>query len=207
MTKSMPAREPFDPWTAAWDLAVSLEHERGFAVGPDGPMAQWLAAQQVKELRGRIESAHGTGFDVLEAAATCALHGLAMPEWLAAAFLRRYRAVQQLRVGSWDDPAAFGPPYPKSAQLAALRRRRMSRLKVVEAVERAISAAPERPIDDDFWESVGKTIGEGKSSAQERHAEAVQMGLTERPKSIRARLNAKHCPARLRKLAGTKRKR
>lgn len=46
-----------------------------------------------------------------------------MPDWLASAFLRRYDAVLNCRIGTWDE--AFGAAQPRGKHLSTLRLHRM----------------------------------------------------------------------------------
>jgi len=191
----------FDPWTATLEVAeLQPEAHRS----PDGAIFQWAVASELTARREAIE--RGDGFDVLQAIAACAMQRLVMPDWLVRAFLRRYRAVQQLQVASWDAPEAFGPPYRKGTQLAAMRRRRDNRLRVAMAVREFVQSHPDKPLDPQ-WDGIGKAIGEGKSNAQELYRQAVQMGLAETPAAIRRKLSWPEVPAKLPKLSGRRKTR
>ena len=76
--------------------------------------------RQVLFLKQAIDG--GDGFAVLAAISHCVTSGLVAPEWLADAFNRRYASVVGFGAGSWDDPSAFGRPYPKGTNLASLRK-------------------------------------------------------------------------------------
>ena len=158
----------FDPWTAT--LAQALTQSDPYK--PQGAVFQTVAANKVTTNKEKIVA--GKGFDVLEAVADCAMHGLVMPDWLAMEYLKRYRVVQQCRVDSWDAEESFCRPYQKGVQISALRRKRNNRIKVVLAVYDAIRKNPNRPIDVGFWEDVGQAAGEGKTSAQELYAQHVR---------------------------------
>lgn len=191
----------FDPWTATLEVAeLQPDADRS----PDGAIFQWAVAFDLTARREAIE--RGDGFDVLQAVAACAVQRLVMPDWLVRAFLRRYRAVQQLQVASWDAPEAFGPPYRKGSQLAAMRRRRDNRLRVAKAVREFVQAHPDQPLDPQ-WEAIGTAIGEGKSNAQDLYRQAVSMGFAMPPSEIRRRLGWPEVPAKLPKLAGRRTKR
>jgi len=64
--------------------------------------------------------------------------------------------VLNCRIGSWDD--AFGRPYPKGTQIAAMRRRRTQRLAVYNTVMDIIEREPETPIDNGLWERVAEQL-------------------------------------------------
>lgn len=165
----------FDPWTAT----LAQAQERPNAYGPQGAVSQNIAAHGLTAFKEKI--VNGDGFGVLEAVANCAIHGLVMPDWLASAYLKRYRAVQQCRVDSWDSEKSFGKPYPKGMQISAKRRQRINRINVINAVASAIDHNPERPLDVAFWDEIGVLIGEGKSNAQKLHTEAVRLGFAVSP--------------------------
>ncbi len=193
----------FNPWTATADEAIAAQQHSQDS-GPTGPIFQWSAAQDIMNRRDRVEK--GDGFDVLQQVASCGLHGLVMPEWLAKAFLRRYLPVQQLKVGSWDAPEAFGRPHPKGAQLSAIRRRRLGRIKIVRLVNEFVRQHPDEPLDP-HWDEFGRRISEGRTRVQELFAEAVKLGMSERPGAIRKRHGWPEVPAKFGKLAGRRNRR
>lgn len=187
----------FDPWTATMEEAQAQPD----VDGPEGAVFQWSAAAELTKNRDEILA--GNGYSVLKAVALCAQHGLALPDWLARVFLKRYRAVRG--AGSWDAEDVFGRPYPKGAQLSALRRRRLNRVRVCNAVAAAINRDPDCKIDTAFWEEIGRVIGEGKSNAQRLHAEAVRIGFASSPTERKRRFGAS--PTKLAKLAGIQKRR
>jgi hypothetical protein len=160
----------FDPWTATYEDAERQPNQDEFP----SPLERWWAAYQLTAYREEILG--GGGSEVLKAVAQCALNGLVMPKWLATAYLERYSAVKQCKVGSWDSEEAFGQPYPKGAQLASRRNKRIKRRAVVSAVTEALRRNPDRSINNDFWEEIGELIGECKTNAHDLYAEAVQAG-------------------------------
>lgn len=131
------AAASFDPWTATEAEARAGTAFEGYfceslplmldMLDPRSPLAQWLAAQRLTEFKDGI--AAGRGSDVLFAVALCAKHGLVMPEWLSALFLRRHRAVTEMRCKSWSDPEAFGDPW-HGYSLEHERKRAGQRLEV-----------------------------------------------------------------------------
>ena len=193
----------FDPWTATFEEAMA-EQDRWLQSGNDlesplGPLFQTNGALEVLKLKSEIES--GSGFAVLDAISRCVIHGLVAPDWLAHEFLRRYRVVQQLHVGSWDDPIAFGKPYPKGTNLAARRKARVGRIKVWNAAVKKIHSNPDTPIDKAFFEEIGKPFGFGTTLTEEYYEQAKKMfGYCPKKRWNRP---AKHVyPAKFKKTAG-----
>lgn len=171
----------FDPWTATLEEAAA--QEQADWANPNSALEQWEAAQKLTGQKAQIES--GDGFGVLRAVARCALYRLVIPDWLVPLYLKRIYAVQCYAAGSWDDPAAFGRPYPKGTQIAARRRRRLAKFPVVRAVHDALAENPARPIDDAFWEQIAAEIGYQETVVQELYAEAVAKGWTKKAAEIR----------------------
>lgn len=180
----------FDPWTSTFEEAVAAQEAHADSIDPDGPIYRWSAAQELLAIEKK--GLHN-GFDVLAAVALCALRGLVMPDWLARAYLERYRAVQQLRADSWDDDSAFGRPYPKGAQVGAMRRRRLNRIKVALEVKKFISMHPELPLDPE-WTRIGQSISKSDKEAQKLYSEAVKLGQAAPIESYRARYRGKRAP-------------
>lgn len=189
----------FDPWTASLESAQEHHDE---ALGPAGAIYQWAAATKLIADKSRIEN--GDGFDVLQAVADCALHGLVMPDWLARAYLKRYRAVQRLHVASWDE--AFGSPYKKGAQIAAMRRRRNNRLAIWKAVTDFRNAHPGEPLDP-YWESLGRQVGEGRTNAQKLYSEALRLGLPPASTAGTSVVGRTAAPVKFEKVAGRHKRR
>lgn len=183
----------FDPFSATLDDALAQPN----AHGPAGAVWQWGGAQELLERRDHYAATP------LDGMALCARHGIAPPEWLARSFLAAYDRVLNCRAKSWDD--VFGQPFPKGTQLAALRRRRGSRIKVAAAVTRLVQSAPTRPVDLAFWEQVGREASEGKTNAEELYAEAIQMGVAPPYQALRRRAGAAP-PAKFRKVAGIRKR-
>ena len=199
--KLQPAMTAFDPWTAT--LGEALAHPNAHE-SPAGALFQQITASELMLNREKFED--GSGFDVLEAVAKCAMAGLVMPDWLAKVYLKRYRAVQSCTVESWDAEQAFGRPYPKGTQISQLRRKRANRIKVISAAHRLVNSDAERPIDTAFWEEIGRAAGEGKTSAQELYAEAVRVGWAYPMKDIKSRHLRGLNPTNSRKLTGLRKR-
>ena len=156
-----------DPWE--WpDLTKEELHElasQATEAGPSAPLFQYVAVRECASLRSSIET--GSGRAVLEAVSICALRGLVMPDWLASAFLKRYRAVTQARAASWDDPLSFGRPYPKGANIQARRKAFRLGFKVFNEVTLIRQKEPATPIDKGLFERVGGPLGLGATLAEE----------------------------------------
>ena len=139
------------------------------------PLADLARYEAAHELHTAEPSAgEMSGFDVLHWVSVCARCGLAMPEWLSRAYLRRYDAVLNLRAGSWDDPAAFGRPYKKGANLTAMRKRRRLRFAVLAQITMVRWQEPDTPIDENLFERVGKEFNVGKTLCAELYYEAIR---------------------------------
>lgn len=173
---------PADPWQ--WPDLTSEEFQSLGSIGngPTAPIFQYVAVRNCNAQRESIEK--GDGFAVLACVRKCGTHGLVMPEWLVSAFNRRYDVVLNCRAKSWDDPKAFGAPYPKSANLAALRKRRIGRFQMHNAVCDAVAKG--RKIDKETYEALGKPFGYGSTLAYELYREAVQLHGLHDPIGIRA---------------------
>ena len=151
----------FDPWTATIEDSLSLPLDL------DDPRSlnwQFAVAQGLKERRHAIEN--GSGFDVMDAIATCAKHGLSIPPWLNAAFAPRYGAVKSLRAKSWDAPEAFGPPHPKGTHLAKLRRDEEAAPLVYYCVRKLLTENPDRPVDNLLFDDVADMLGHRRGLAR-----------------------------------------
>jgi hypothetical protein len=132
--------------------------------GPESPLFQYFAVRTVLALQSGITA--GSGFDVLRAVAECARCGLVMPDWLARAFLNRYRAVTQFEAKSWDDPLSFGPPYPKGTNIRAKRKARSKGRELYVRVNALRAQHPDKSLVSAFDE-VGTDMGIGKTLAEE----------------------------------------
>lgn len=166
----------FDPWTASFDEAMKANDRGQFGVAdPTAPLYQWASAQVINARKQEVDG--GSGFAVLACIRDCVTRGLVAPEWLAYAFNRRYDAVLHCRAKSWDDPKSFGRPYPKGAQLAAMRKRSLGRLLVWNKAMDILRDEPRPPIDEAFFERIGREIRPpiGKTEASELYYQAKRM--------------------------------
>jgi hypothetical protein len=131
----------------------------------------WVAVQRVSALRELIESnGKGAGFAVLECVRECGTNDLVMPAWLSHAFNRRYDAVSRFRALSWDDPVAFGKPYPKGTNQHAERQRLEKAISVWLSVNTAVKMG--HKVDKALYASIGKELQIGATLAQEYYAHA-----------------------------------
>jgi hypothetical protein len=122
---------------------------------PTLPVYREAAAEELKTERERFE--RGDKAALLGAVRICANHDLPLPSWASRAFIAAYDRVLRLDTGSWDD--AFGRPYPKGKHLAAMKKKRLHRVPVKVAVDRAHKAG--RAIDETLFSQVGKEFGLG----------------------------------------------
>lgn len=140
---------------------------------PTLPIYRVVAGFRLEEL-GKAFAAGDRGA-LMAALRVCANHDLPMPQWLSKAYIRSYDQVLTCRVKSWDE--AFGAPFPKGANLNALRKRRELRYRIGLAVLNRIQRYPDMPIDKGLFEAVGKEFNVGASLAEELYYSAVKQGL------------------------------
>ena len=164
-TRDLPPLPPGSPWE--WgDLTEQQVQDLSAndSGGPEAPLFQYVAAQTCIALRERIEG--GDGKAVLNAVAECAKAGLVMPDWLARAYLKRWRVVVQAKAKSWDDEASFGRPYPKGANINAIRKSRLNGAKIFLGVRKLREQDPGIPLEQAILE-VAAPLGIGRTLAQE----------------------------------------
>ncbi len=196
----------FDPWnvTSAEDIkraAAEWDAAGGEPLSPLGPWAQYVGAEHVKALRKEIEGSGSTsGFATLSAVRSILASGLVAPDWLVYAFTRRYDIVLNCRAMSWDDPAAFGSPYPKGSHQSALRKARVKRFAVLNAVRAIQRAEPGEPINADLFARVGCPLGLGKTLAERYYYEAVAMLPEQSPRGVV--VHSSRSPAKTKKVPG-----
>lgn len=189
----------FDPWSATLEEAMAAYRTDTTSPPHARPHMQWAAAQGITAARHDIES--GSGVAVIDAVAKCVQCDLVAPDWLARAFLRRWRMVKDARVDSWDHDDAFGAPFPKGSQLAAIRRRRSNRIAIHNIVSSFVRMNPDEPLDP-HWDDFGRQIGEGRTRAQELHAEACRMFGLSTAADLRESQGWPRVPTKFKKLAG-----
>ncbi len=203
-----------DPWE--WpDLTAEELRELASQTtepGPNEPIFQYVAVRDCAGLRPLIEA--GSGRAVLEAVSICALRGLVMPDWLASAFLLRFRAVTQSRAASWDDPLSFGRPYPKGTNIQAQRKAFRLSVRVYNEVVSIRRKEPMTPIDKGLFERVGKPLGLGATLAQAYYYDMKErLAAPTNSRTVGAallspyRINQAPNTAKNRKLAGIRRNR
>ncbi len=157
-------------WTLQQAQDEQARAETAGINGPDSPLFQWVALNEIEQLRRQFEM--GDDFALLQAIAKCAQNKLLMPNWISENYLRRYRRVLHADVGTWDE--AFGRPYPKGKHLVKLRQRRELRFAVYNEISTRLNATPETAIDDALFESVGSNFQIGKTLCNELYYEALQ---------------------------------
>ncbi len=164
-----------------WTLAeAQAEHDKACAanparawVDPTLPLFQWFALKAIDRCREAFQG--GDKFELLHAIRECANHDLPLPDWAARAFISAYDTILNFKAKSWDD--VLGAPIPKGAHLNVLRERRELKFGVLNRVHEILARAPETPIDQYLFETVGKEFGIGKTLAAEYYYAAKrQMG-------------------------------
>lgn len=153
-----------EAWKATTELLAS-DPSRDIS-DPTLPVHRLAAIERIESERARYEA--GDSVALLGAIRECACHEMPLPDWAARAFIRGYDQVLNCRAGSWDE--VFGRPYPKGTHLAALRKRRLNRIRVILAVRKAREDG--RAIDVSLFEAIGLSLGLGKSLAAELYYEA-----------------------------------
>ena len=117
--------------------------------------------ERLDRLREPVEA--GDGLAIMMGVEQCARYGLAMPDWLASAFIERALLVLKPPYRkSWDD--AFGKPWP-GMQLKHLREWMGMRLPVHLAVQRLQRENPELAIDEIFQRVAKDLKGVGGASS------------------------------------------
>ena len=162
----------FNPFTASFDEAQALNGED---YSPSSPISQWVSAQYINESRKRIED--GDGFEVLACIRRCVTSGLIAPKWLGMEFNKRYDSVLNCRAKSWDDNVAFGIPYKKGTNIAALKKKRKFMFAVYIEIQNTLESNPCTPIDAGLFETVGKKFNLGKTLTSEYYYEAKKYAI------------------------------
>lgn len=157
----------FDPFSATFEEANKLSNTEDLRINP---IFQWNAAQEINQLKSEVEK--GDGFTVLECIRKCVTFELIAPQWLAYAFNSRYDAVLNFRAKSWDDPKSFGKPYKKGTNINARRKERITKYAIYYEAKRLLRENPETPMDEYFFEKIGKKFNIGKTLASEYYYKA-----------------------------------
>jgi len=110
---------------------------------------------------------------LLAAIRICANHDIPLPPWASSAYIAAYDCVLNCRAKSWD--SVFGKPFPKGSHLAALRKKREMQFHVLNEVNAIRNKAPETPIDEYLFESVGAGLGLGKTITGEYYYSAKKL--------------------------------
>lgn len=143
-----------------------FQAEGGRWEDPAGPFYQWAALHTLDELRQLFEA--GNKYALMLALRKCANHDLPMPDWVSRAYIRAFDSVHNYRAKSWD--AVFGPPLPKGAQLASLRKRRVHSIGVWNAVRG--HKAKGAKIDDELFAKIGQKLGLGLTITKKYYTHA-----------------------------------
>lgn len=156
-----------------------------------------VSAAELDDLRKKFENGHRAA--LISAMCWCAMQQIAMPEWVAAAFLRATREWYGCRVRSLDE--AFGVQLPKGTQLAALRKKRDLQHGVHADISSLHKAG--RPINKTLFREVGARYGIGATLCEEyyRSAHAKMQTL---PPGVRILLDPYLSPKRRTELATRK---
>ncbi|MFM1911818.1 MAG: hypothetical protein RJB18_1209 [Pseudomonadota bacterium] len=160
----------FDPWIASLQEAQTVEQAIPIELQEfnQSPTNQWYVAQEINNNKKNILS--GDSRKLIDSVASCLSAGLIAPNWLASAFLSRYRVVNDYESKSWDDPKVFGLPHPKGTQLQSQRKRLFKmRLVYIE-----VSKHIDKPIGEELFEMVGKKLHMGKTLVNEYYDLAVK---------------------------------
>jgi hypothetical protein len=125
-----------------------------------------IEAIALEEYRTGYEA--GKKADLLRAIRFCLDQEIIPPDWIVRAFAAATNRWFSLRAKTLDD--AFGIKYPKGAHLNASRKRRALTPAVLVAVGNA--RAEGRPVDDDLFEEIGKSLRPpiGKTLVKEYYA-------------------------------------
>lgn len=127
----------------------------------------------------RLEQAFVAGdrSALLAAIRVCAACDLPLPAWASRAYIAAYDQVLNCRAKTWDE--AFGPAFPKGANLNAQRKRRNLRFEIHNAVLGTIQREPETPIDAGLFETIGERFGIGKTEAENLYRSAIRLGAVD----------------------------
>lgn len=120
----------------------------------DTPLGRWLSARSLDQLRS--EHVDGSPFALLVAIERCAVHGVPLPDWAAAAFSDACTKIRRHEAASWDE--ALGIPHPKGQHVNDRSRARLSKRLVVYERVRKLGRLG-KSITDDLFEEVGLEFG------------------------------------------------
>jgi hypothetical protein len=155
-------------------LAEQLEaRAHGFPFAdPTGPFYRWRARRKLGVLERRY--AAGDRFALMHAIRVCANYDLAMPLWVALAYIEGFDRVLHYRADSWDD--AFGRPFPKGGHLARARLRHMRGPQVYVRIMEILKSEKGATIDDGLFERVGKELGVSKTLCSKLYYQQKKLG-------------------------------
>ena len=185
----------FEQWEPSYVEVLRLQarlspRELGTAADP---LVRWHAARAVASTRRRCEQEDDAGRAVLEAVAVCLKHGLVAPTWLSAQFGRRVEPVLAGRALSWDEPDAFGKPWPAYTRRAVVTRDAARLPAILAAAHELREREPDRSIDRNFFNELARRMDAGLSGgATER---LYYRALREGAVGVQARKAARQLPA------------
>ena len=146
-----------------WNIDRVLTAQNSYT-GPAhaGPLFQWEALNKLDELANQYRN--GDKFALMQAIVKCAQVDLPLPEWTTKAFMQGYYGVLHAKFSSWDE--AFGSPHPKGKHLNKARSDFRDFPRVHKLVREMRARPNPPPLDDAFFEEVGKALGMGKTRAK-----------------------------------------
>ena len=122
---------------------ASIDHDEFF---------KWMAAQDLKSCCERYKN--GDKAAIIEGLYLCTQHGLTTPRWLATAFFRAYHEVKGFKAKSWDD--VFGKPHARGMHLTSKADMEGKLIPIFMRIRDIKKKNPEKPIDEGFFEEIGK---------------------------------------------------
>jgi hypothetical protein len=155
-----------------WTLKQALAAQERFVArggrrfgDPRSPQSQWWALNDLDCEEARFRG--GDKYALAMALRICANHALALPSWVARAYIDGFDAVHMNRDRSWD--LLFGPAILKKALrnredksgAVMLEIQRLHRAKVGHPHKSDEYFTSGEPIDDELFAKVGKNLGIG----------------------------------------------
>lgn len=145
-----------DAWKAQEEWRANKGNKKGL-----GPLLRYANAMRLKELYEIYKT--GNIHAIIEAVAVCSLFSLPIPFWCAKAFREGYTKVGYYEAQSWED--VFGRAHPKGTHLSAKKDEIKKMAAIYKRVSEIKAKNPETPIDESFFEVIGKEYGVCRSLA------------------------------------------
>lgn len=163
--------EPSDDLTATFQnlSKEQTKWEKNGGLSRLGPLYVFAAQLDLQKLRVAFE--RGDSFALMQAIRKCCTHDFVLPEWVSRAYIKAFDTIVDCQSDSWDH--VFGAPVPKGVHLAALRKKRTTKFRVLSLVNARHQART--PIDDALFEAVGEELGLGKTLCKKYYYEAKAM--------------------------------